>query len=75
MDTIYIKSENSKKSEPYRLLVSLTGKINLNGSDKYVSLLNLRIYYTQKNSKFEISAPTWNEKFELPGGVYSASVI
>ena len=46
MDTIYIKSENSKKSEPYRLLLSLTGKINLNGSDKYVSLLNLRIYYT-----------------------------
>ena len=75
MDTIYMNSGNSKKSEPYRLLLNLTDKISLKGSDKYVSLLNLRIYYTQKNSKFEVLAPTWNEKFELPDGVYSASII
>ena len=24
-----------------------------------------------KNNKFEISAPTWNEEFELSGGSYS----
>ena len=24
-----------------------------------------------KNSKFKISAPTWNEEFELPDGSYS----
>ena len=24
-----------------------------------------------KNSKFKISAPKWNDKFELPGGSYS----
>ena len=24
-----------------------------------------------KNNKFKISAPTWNEKFELPDGSYS----
>ena len=24
-----------------------------------------------KNKKFKISAPTWNEKFELPDGAYS----
>ena len=75
MDTIYMNSENSKKSESHRLSLNLTDKINLKGSDKYVSLLNLRIYYTQKNSKFEVSAPTWNGKFELPDGVYSASII
>ena len=28
-----------------------------------------------KNNKFEISAPTWNEEFELSGGSYSTSGI
>ena len=28
-----------------------------------------------KNNKFKISAPTWNEKFELPDGSYSVSDI
>ena len=27
-----------------------------------------------KNNKFEISAPTWNEKLQLPDGSYSVSV-
>ena len=28
-----------------------------------------------KNNKFKISAPTWNEEFELPDGSNSASDI
>ena len=28
-----------------------------------------------KNNKFQISAPTWNEEFELPDGSYSVSDI
>ena len=28
-----------------------------------------------KNSKFKISAPTWNEEFESPDGSYSVSDI
>ena len=28
-----------------------------------------------KNNKFKISAPTWNEEFELPDGTYSVSDI
>ena len=28
-----------------------------------------------KNHKFKISAPTWNEEFELPDGSYSVSDI
>ena len=28
-----------------------------------------------KNIKFKISAPTWNEVFELPGGSYFVSDI
>ena len=54
-------------------------KINLKKSDKYVALSNL--YYTwknmqmsYKNDKFEILAPTWNEKFELPDGSYSLNI-
>ena len=73
MDTIFMNSENSKTSDPHRLLLNLTDKINLKRSDKYVALSNLSIYYTwknikksYKNNKFKISAPTWNEEFELP---------
>ena len=28
-----------------------------------------------KNNKFQITATTWNEEFELPGGSYSISNI
>ena len=28
-----------------------------------------------KNKKFKMSAPTWNEEFELPDGSYSISNI
>ena len=28
-----------------------------------------------KSNKFKISAPTWNEEFELPNGSYSAGPI
>ena len=49
MDTIFMGSENSKTSDPHRLLLNLSDKINLKGSDKYVALSNLSIYYTWKN--------------------------
>ena len=28
-----------------------------------------------KNNKFNLSAPTWNEEFELPDGLYSVSDV
>ena len=43
--------ENSKTSDPNRLLLNISDKINLKRSDKYVALLNLNIYYTWKNVK------------------------
>ena len=62
MDTIFMNSENSKTSDPHRLLLNLSDKINLKRSDKYVALSNLSIYYTwenikksYKNKKFKIS--------------------
>ena len=30
---------------------------------------------SNKNNKFKVSAPTWNEEFELPDGLYSVSDI
>ena len=45
-------------------------------------LANLRIYCTWKNIKsaynnneFKISAPTWNDEFDLPDGSYSITDI
>ena len=38
MDSIFMNSGNSKTSDPYRLLLNLSDKINLNRSDKYVAL-------------------------------------
>ena len=77
-----MNSRNSKTSDPHRLLLNLSDKINLKRSDKYVALSNLSIYYTwknikksYKNNKFKISAPTWNEEFELSDGSYSISDI
>ena len=49
MDTIFMNSENSKTSDPHRLLVNLSDKINLKRSDKYVALSNLSIYSTWEN--------------------------
>ena len=82
MDTTFMNSKNSKTSDSDRLLLNLSGKINLKRKDKYVALSSLTIYYTWKNikksyenNKFKISAPTWNEEFELPDGSYSISDI
>ena len=49
MDTISLNSENSKTSEPRRLLINLANKIKLRRSDEYIALSNLSMYYTWKN--------------------------
>ena len=46
MDTIFVNSENSKVPNSNRLLLSLSDKINLKRSDKYVALSILNMYYT-----------------------------
>ena len=45
MYTIFMNSKNIKLSEPHRLLLNLSDKINLKRSDKYVALSKLSIYY------------------------------
>ena len=80
MDTIFMNSENSKTSKPH--VLTLTSKLDLRIGEKVVALSNLSIYYTCRNikssynnNKFKKSAPTWNDKFELPDGSYSVSDI
>ena len=51
MGAIFMNSENSKTSDPYRQLFKLSDKIYLKKCDKYFALLNLRICYQWKNIK------------------------
>ena len=55
---------------------------NSKTNNKNIGLVNLSIRYTWKNiksdynnNKFKISAPTWNDTFDLPNGSYSISDI
>ena len=82
METIFIKSENSKTSESQRFKLDLTDKLNLKDPKENMALANFSIYYTWKNikseynnNKFKISAPTWNDTFHLPDGPYSIADI
>ena len=82
MDTKFMNSKNSKTSDPHRLLINLSNKIDLKINEKDFALSNVSIYYTWKNikklnkkNKFKISALTWNDKFELPDGSYTVSDI
>ena len=77
-----MNSENSKISKPHVLVLKRTDKLDLRRGEKIISLSNFSIYYTWKNkkssynnNKFKISVPTWNDKFELPDGSFSASNI
>ena len=77
-----MNAENSKTSKPHRFTLDLTDKLNLKNSNKNIVLASLSIYYTQKNikseysnNKFKISAPVWNDTFDLPDRSYSIDDI
>ena len=77
-----MNTENSKTSEPHRFKLDLNDNLNLKNPSKNMALANLSIYYTQKNIKSEynnnkskISAPTWNDTFDLPDDSYSIADI
>ena len=77
-----MNTENSETSEPPRFKLDLTDKLNLKNPNKNMALSNISIYYFWKNiktkynnNKLKISAPTWNDTFDLPDGFYSISDI
>ena len=59
METFFMNTKNSKTSE-YGLSIYYTWK---------------NVKSTYNNNKFKISAPTWNETFDLPDGSYNISEI
>ena len=74
--------ENSKTSESHRFRLDLIDKLNLKDPKKNMALATLSIYYIwknikseYKNNKFKISAPAWNDTFDLLDGSYSFSNI
>ena len=67
---------NSKTNDSNSINHQFIDKLNLNPNKN----MELAIYYTWKNiksvynnNKFKISAPTWNNEFNLPDGRYSIS--
>ena len=68
METMFMKTENSKTNEPHKFVFKLTQILGLRSSNKYVTLQNSPIYYTWKNirrqyqnNKLKIMAPLWND--------------
>ena len=83
METFFMNTKNSKTNEPNRFKYDLIDKLDLKNPNKNMALRNFSIYYTWKNAKstyynnnkFKISAPTWNETFDLPDGLCNISDI
>ena len=73
---------NSTTKHSNKFAYNFTDKLNLKNPNKNIALANLSIYYTWKNvksdynnNKFKISAPTWNDTFDVPDGSYSIAAL
>ena len=82
MDTIFMNSENSKTSDPHRLLLNISDKINLKRSDKYVAYQILAFtshWQIQKNHTKTINLKYLGQRrmknLNFPDGSYSVSDI
>ena len=78
-----MNTENSKTNEFNKFIYQFTDQLNLKTpNNENIGLVNLSICYTwkdiesaQSNNKFQISAPSWNDEFDLLGGSYSIADI
>ena len=77
-----MNTANSKTKHSNKIIYNFTDKLNLKNPNKNIALANLSIYYTWKNvksdynnNKLKISAPTWNDTFEVPDGSYSIAAL
>ena len=82
METIFLNMENGKTNEPNRFAFNSSQRSDMTSLDKYVTLQNVYIYYTQKNirkqyknNKPKIITPKWNDESALPDGSYPVSDI
>ena len=65
-----MNSKNSKNSDPLRLILNLTDKMSLKGSDEYAALPNLSIYYI-----WEKYTKTINLKYQRQRGMINLSYM
>ena len=79
---MFMTTANSKTKHSDKFVYNFTDKLNLKNPNKNIALANLSIYYTWKNvksdynnNKFKISAPTWNDTFDVPDGSYSIAAL
>ena len=78
-----MNTNDIKTNESNKFVYQFTDKLNLKTpNNKNIGLVNLNIYYTWKNiksaynnNKFKLSAPTWNDEFDLLDVSYSISYI
>ena len=82
METFFMNTKNSKTMESHRFKYDLIDKLDWRNPNKIMALGSLSIYYTWKNvkstynnNKFKLSAPTWNDTFDSPDGLYNISEI
>ena len=73
---------NSKTKHSYKFVYNFTDKVNLKNPNKNIALANLSVYYRWENvksdynnNKFKISAPTWNDIFDVPDSSYSIAAL
>ena len=79
---MFMNIANSKTKNSNKFICNFIDKLNLKNPNKNITLSNLSIYYTWKNvksdynsNKFKISAPTWNDTFDVPDGSYSIAAL
>ena len=65
-----MNTENSKTNESNKFIYQFTGLVKLS---IYYTWKNIKLVYN--NNKLKISAPTWNDEFDLPDGSFSISDI
>ena len=77
-----MNTANSKTKHSNKFVYNFTDKLNLKNPNKKIALANLSIYYKWKNvksdynnNKVKISAPTWNDTFDVPDGSYSIAAL
>ena len=75
IETFFMNTKNSKTNESHRFKYDLIDKLDLKNPNKNMAVGSLSIYYTWKNNTSKISAPTWNETYDLPDGSYNIPKI
>ena len=77
-----MNTANSKTNYSNKFVYNFTDRLNFKNPSKNIALANLSIYYTWKNvksdynnNKSKISAPTWNDTFDVPDVSYSIAAL